>query len=114
MGVSTAPCANLDAQTVHWILATERRLAVCVAVAEADRPLSASALGRLLASREAGAEPGQVDESMGERIAEDLRSDHLPALVTLEVLDRTSPGYEAGRNLPALVAVADATDEHLC
>lgn len=114
MGVSAAPCANLDPQTVHWILATERRLAVCVAVAEADRPLDAPALGTLLASREDGAGPGQVDETIAERICEDLRNDHLPALVALDVLDRSSEGFEPGQNLPGLLAVADATDEHVC
>lgn len=114
VGVSTAPCANLDAQTVHWLLATERRLAICVAVAEADRPLSAGALGTLLASRERRAGPGQVDEATAERICEDLRTDHLPALVTLEVLARAPPGYESGPNLPGVLAVADATNEHLC
>jgi len=114
MGVSTAPCADLNAQTVHWLLATERRLAVCVAVAEADRPLDASALATLLAARDESAAPGEVYQAAARRIRADLQEDHLPALVTLEVLDRTPEGYEPGGNLPGLLAVADATDEHLC
>lgn len=114
MVVSTAPCANLDAQTVHWLLATERRLAVCVAVREADSPLDAASLATLLAAREEAAPPDRIDSGTVERIRSDLREDHLPALSTLEVLDSVEDGYEPDRNLPGLLAVADATHDHLC
>lgn len=107
------PCADLRAATAHRLLADERRVALIAALDEADRPLYARELAVLLAARDQGRPPGQIDEGVLRLVLTDLRDEHLPLLAEHGAVERAGERCAPGPNLPCLVAAAEAVERHV-